>query len=103
MRTERLVLSCTCKRGWHVMERNVREIVSIIQNHGAKVGSANAGCILQQRLEHWFQIAGRRTDDLQHLGRCGRLLEGFLEIATSEVDRKSTRLNSSHMSISYAV
>ena len=27
------------------------------------------------------QIAGRRTDDLQHFGCCGLLLEGFLEIA----------------------
>src|SRR6516225_6361294 len=59
MRAERLVLACTSKRGWHVVERNVLEVVPIISIHGAEIGSANAGCIFQQRLEHGFQLAGR--------------------------------------------
>src|SRR5262249_20081585 len=67
MKTEYLVLACTSKRGRHVMKRNVLELVSIIQVHGTKTGSANARCIFQQRLEHWFQLAGRRADDLQYI------------------------------------
>src|SRR5438067_12705788 len=34
---------------------------------------------------------------------CGFEVAGTIELATSKPDRKSTRLNSSHVSISYAV
>src|SRR5258705_3488084 len=33
----------------------------------------------------------------------GRIQNGFLALAVADIDRKSTRLNSSHLGISYAV
>lgn len=39
---------------------------------------ADAGCVLQNGVEHRIQLAGRRTDDTQHLGRRGLLFQGLL-------------------------
>src|ERR1039458_551388 len=57
-------------------------------------------------------VVARRGDDVQHPGQLlGGECQGFLdeyglagfEGAAGQVDRKSTRLNSSHLGISYAV
>ena len=47
----------------------------------AKFGLADARCILQDRLENWLQVSGRRADDTQNF-RCGRLLlQGLVPLA----------------------
>src|SRR5262245_39360112 len=53
---------------------------------------AQVGRRLDQRIEYGLQVEGRSADDFQYVGGSGLLL-----------DRKSTRLNSSHLGISYAV
>ena len=37
--------------------------------------TAQGVCLLQNRVEHWRQIAGRGIDHLQHLGSRGLLLQ----------------------------
>ena len=43
-------------------------------------GPAKAVRLLQHRVEHRRQIAGRAVDDLQHLGGCGLLLQGLARL-----------------------
>src|SRR2546426_4162671 len=55
---------------------------------------------------HWGRSRGRRKTSHQPLGTQGgysRTAEGQLHSRVSPLDRKSTRLNSSHLVISYAV
>src|SRR5260370_17237814 len=67
--------------GWSVVERSETVDLPLPQIHRAKRRPTDVRGILEHLVEHWGQIAGRRTDDLQHFGRCGLLLEGFFEIA----------------------
>src|SRR5499427_2333497 len=41
---------------------------------------AKGYCLLDHRLEHWVEIAGRGIDDLQHLGSGGLLLQGLARL-----------------------
>src|SRR3712207_8535581 len=59
-----------------------------------------------------FETVGRMRDQVEHRGPDspgarifddGRLGFGFRRLAIVDLDRKSTRLNSSHANISYAV
>src|SRR5438477_1879986 len=57
--------------------------------------------LVRERAQH-----DRRVRCLQRIGRRGlasACIEGMLASSAPYIDRKSTRLNSSHMSISYAV
>ena len=49
-----------------------------------KPGAADAGGIAQNCLEHWFQVAGRGTNDAQDL-RCGFLPLQRLVALTDEL------------------
>src|SRR5690242_21536879 len=52
------------------------------------------------------QVSGDRIDGCQWIQACGHGVQqpcGIRQTAAAVLDRKSTRLNSSHMSISYAV
>src|SRR5690242_21074212 len=48
-------------------------------------------------------VASAVRADMQNLGMILRLMKGIAPGLDPKADRKSTRLNSSHMSISYAV
>ena len=61
-----------------VRHRNDGAIVLVEQR--AELGLANARRILQHRVEHRLQLAGRAGDDLQHLARRGLLLQRLAEI-----------------------
>src|SRR5262249_22185972 len=37
--------------------------------------------LLQDRVEHWREVAGRRVDDLQHLGGRGLLLQSLARLS----------------------
>src|SRR5215469_14688244 len=55
------------------MHRDHAVSISFGQKKYAESSGADADGILQHGLEYWLQIAGRRTDDAQHI-RSGRLL-----------------------------
>jgi hypothetical protein len=46
----------------------------------AELGSANARCILQHRLEYRLQFAGRRADDFKHISSGGLLLQRLAQL-----------------------
>src|SRR5437773_3624377 len=61
---------------------------------------------LHDALPIWRSVRCARprcADVLHAVGRCASLHRGALGCDTRTVDRKSTRLNSSHITISYAV
>ena len=60
--------------------------VAFAKHHGAKIGFADAGRVLQHRLEHWLQIAGRTGDDLEHLGGRSLLLQRLVTFASGLVE-----------------
>src|SRR6516165_3371705 len=67
--------------GWrNSVERNRTKAVSLRSIHCAKFGLADARRVRQHGLEYRLQLTGRRTDDLEHLGRCGLLLQCLGEI-----------------------
>ena len=51
------------------------KVVAVNQEQVAELGLADAGRVFQHRLEYRLQLAGRRTDDAQHLSRRGLLLQ----------------------------
>ena len=54
---------------------------TLVPENDSKLGFANACRLFQHRLEHWFQLSGRRTDDLEHVGGGSLLLERFTQLA----------------------
>src|ERR1035438_10769177 len=84
--------------GQLLIEERRQHILSLIQNEGrVLVGdlSRNLGI---------SQITIRKDlEYLQSKGLAQRTHGGALRIQSSALDRKSTRLNSSHLGISYAV
>src|SRR5262249_28877249 len=54
--------------------------VIFVQQKIAKLGVAYASGILQHRLEHWLQLAGRIADDLEHIGGSGLLLQRLAQL-----------------------
>jgi len=41
---------------------------------------AQPHCLVEHRIKHWGEIAGRRIDDLQDLGGCGLLLQSLARL-----------------------
>src|SRR5689334_22734783 len=57
--------------------RNV--IVAVVEEQVADRGLAKADRVFQYRTEYRLELARRRTDDTQHIGRCGLLLQGLAQ------------------------
>ena len=57
------------------------EAVALGQLQDSELGFANTDGILQHGLEHRLQFARRRTDDLEHVGGGGLLLQRFAQLA----------------------
>src|SRR5262249_5026856 len=62
------------------------ERATSISEHNAKLGPANSGGVLQHRLEHARQLAGRARDDAQYLRRRRLLLQRLAEIAGARIE-----------------
>src|SRR5436309_12691937 len=74
--------------------------------HAAGIG-IGAGRNSQDRFERALQMEGALAEGLTQPSQGDRLIEMLLDVAADSLhhfqDRKSTRLNSSHVKISYAV
>ncbi len=57
------------------VSRHRAEILTVKGHDGTQGGTAEPVRLLQDRVEHRRQIAGRSVDDLQHLGGRGLLLQ----------------------------
>src|SRR5215472_17575298 len=62
------------RRGSALMRRSMKPL-PVIDHEGAEGRLAKRMCLLEHRLKHWSEVAGRRIDDLQYLGRRGLLLQ----------------------------
>ena len=56
---------------------------AIIELKASVIGTAQRMGLLQNGVEHRREIAGRRVDDLQHLGGRGLLLQGVPQLGFS--------------------
>ena len=61
----------------NAMSDNGSEVLAIIRKQAALRGTAEAMRLLQDRVEHRREIAGRRIDHLQYFGSRGLLLQGL--------------------------
>ena len=65
----------------HAVHRHRSKVVSLSQEQIADLGFANARRVFQHRLEYRLKIAGRGTDNLEHVGGGGLLLEGIAQFS----------------------
>src|SRR5262249_31451648 len=52
----------------------------LLPSHRGVVGAAKAASRFNERLQHRLEIKGRATDDLEHVGGGGLLLERFAQL-----------------------
>src|SRR5215471_19200668 len=62
------------RRGSALMRHSMKPL-PVIDHEGAEGRLAKRMCLLEHRLKHWSEVAGRRIDDLQYLGRRGLPLQ----------------------------
>src|SRR5262249_28178837 len=67
--------ACFGKGGWYIVCGDRAKPVSLIEKEVAEFGLAEPDGIRQHRLKHRLQIARRRADDAQYLGRRRLLLQ----------------------------
>src|SRR6516165_12391307 len=60
------------------MHRNRAELCTVVELQASVGDATKAVRLLQDRVEYWREISGRRIDDLQHLGGRSLSLQGFL-------------------------
>src|SRR5215472_11009554 len=65
------------KRRWCAVDGGRMDPLAIIGPKGPESGSAQSQGLFEHRVEHRSEVAGRRIDDLQYLGRGGLLLQSF--------------------------
>src|SRR6516164_2622119 len=65
------------------MRPNQAKSTFFIQIESTKLGPTDAHRVLQHGLEYWFQLARRRTDNFQHLGGRGLLLQRLGEVGSA--------------------
>src|SRR5215471_4022935 len=63
------------------MHRDHAVSISFGQKKYAESSGADADGILQHGLEYWLQIAGRRADDCENMGRSRELLQSLVPLA----------------------
>ena len=68
------------ERGRDVVHCDIAKNATIIPMHDAKVCAAHLHRIRQHSVEHRPQIAGRTTDDLEHVSGGGLLLQRFAQL-----------------------
>ena len=63
------------------MHRDCAELLAVIKLQAPLADPAKTVCLLQDRVEYRHEIAGRRIDDLQHLGDRVLPLVGLFQLA----------------------
>src|SRR5262249_48714266 len=66
--------------GRKTISLRAKELPSDLPSYGGLVGFTQSGCRFDQRLEHRLEIEGRATDDLEHVGRRGLLLQRLAQL-----------------------
>ena len=61
--------------GWNIPKRDCVIMLAVERPKDAERGAAQIGRLLEHRVEHRREIAGRGVNDLQHLGGRGLLLQ----------------------------
>src|SRR5262249_7384863 len=77
---ERTILHECYHFGWDTEESHGARNVALRSINGPHVRVAEAHCRLDQRIEHRFQIEGRATDDLEHVGGSRLLLQRLAQL-----------------------
>ena len=62
------------------VDRDRAHMLAVIELKSGMVDAANALRLVEDRIEHRREVAGRGIDDLQHLGGRGLLLQGFARL-----------------------
>ena len=62
------------------MERDGAKLLSIVGQQSAERSTAKTVCFLQYRLKHRGKVAGRRIDNLEHLGGRGLLFQRLVKL-----------------------
>jgi len=60
---------------WKSARGDRGNLLAVVGHQRAKCGAAQRHRLVEHRVEHRREIAGRRVDDLQHLGGRGLLLQ----------------------------
>src|SRR6516162_7007582 len=68
------------KRCGQTASRQGAKAVAVPYFQSTNSHSAYRACFFQYRGEHWGELAGRRIDDLQHIGGRGLLLQGLARL-----------------------
>src|SRR5207248_9901585 len=67
-------------RHWHAAHSDdLVEVISFVYRQSAKRGFAKAKRLIERRVKHGAEIAGRAVDDLQYLGGRGLLLQCLVD------------------------
>ncbi len=81
------------QRSRHVMDRDSMEVLTIIRPQTTECGLAKTDGLVEHRIEHRREVAGRAVDDLQHLGGRGLLLQGLARLGEQpDVLNRNNRL-----------
>jgi hypothetical protein len=80
MRLERFTPECRSRRR-HIVARDDTECASFMKKEVAEFSLAEPHGVRQDGLEHRRQLAGRRTDDAQHLRCCFLSLQRFVALS----------------------
>src|SRR5262249_48606118 len=62
------------------VKRSRMECFSVVKEQMPELGLAQPNGALEHRIENGFKVAGRRTDDAQHLRCRGLLLQRFAQL-----------------------
>ena len=62
------------------VHRHRAKVVPFPQKQITQFSFADAGSVLQHRVEHWLQVARRAADRLEHVGSGSLLLQGFTQL-----------------------
>src|SRR6516162_9811675 len=62
----------------YAMTRDSAEVLAVVKKQASEFGPAEGVRLIQDRVEHWGEVAWRGIDDLHHLGHCGLLSLTFV-------------------------
>src|SRR6516162_6541801 len=78
--TQRTKFFCLQVSGWPIVSRDRAKVIALTEKQGAESGFAELCRIRQHGLKDRPQLAGGRTDNAQHLRRCGLLLKRLAKL-----------------------
>src|SRR5688572_22047233 len=60
--------------------------VPLVESQQDVINAANPRRTLDNDVEHWLHVGRRATDDAEHLGRCGLMLQRFAQLSVPFLD-----------------